>query len=123
MADYSKNYSEESFNDKVKINFKKAGVKVIYKALILYHVLKNNKTPTLDKALIVGALGYFILPFDVIPDFIIGLGYTDDLAVLLGAIDKVSANITDIIVENAKNDIDNLFGDNIRELLDWNIFK
>lgn len=111
-------YFDNSFLSKVKLNFKKAGVKVIYKALILYHVLKHDITPTLDKALIIGALGYFILPFDVIPDFIIGLGYTDDLAVLLGAIDKVSINITDSIKEKAKSDLVNFFGEENNELLE-----
>jgi len=37
---------------------------------------------------------YFILPFDFIPDFVVGLGYTDDLAVLTAAIAAVSAHIT-----------------------------
>lgn len=116
MSDH--NYFDKPFLNKVKLNFKKAGVKVIYKALILYHVFKHKKTPTLDKALIVFALGYFILPIDAIPDFIVGLGYTDDLAVILGTIDKVSSNITVSIEENAKNDLDKLFGYDCQKLLD-----
>ena len=51
-------------------------------------------TPTRVKATLIGALAYFILPFDVIPDFLIGLGFTDDLAVLLTAFGLVKSNIT-----------------------------
>ena len=40
------------------------------------------------------ALGYFVLPVDVIPDFVLGLGFTDDIAVLTAAITAVSAHIT-----------------------------
>ena len=41
--------------------------------------------PIEKKAVVVGALGYFILPADLIPDFIVALGYTDDTAVLAAA--------------------------------------
>jgi uncharacterized membrane protein YkvA (DUF1232 family) len=39
------------------------------------------------------ALAYFVLPFDVIPDFIVGLGYTDDAAILFAAIRMVSGSM------------------------------
>ena len=39
-----------------------------------------------EKGIIIGALGYFILPIDLIPDFIAGLGYTDDIGAMLIAI-------------------------------------
>jgi uncharacterized membrane protein YkvA (DUF1232 family) len=42
-----------------------------------------------------GALAYFVMPFDAIPDFLIGLGYTDDLAVLLAAYTLCKTHITD----------------------------
>ena len=45
-------------------------------------------------AYIVGALGYFILPIDLVPDFIAGLGYTDDLAVIAILMKHLKDNIT-----------------------------
>lgn len=50
-------------------------------------------TPLKVKATLFGALAYFILPFDVIPDVILGLGYTDDMAVLIAAITLVRTHI------------------------------
>jgi len=58
-----------------------------------YYCAMDKDTPLRAKATLLGALGYFVLPFDFIPDFVVGLGYTDDLAVLTAAITAVSAHI------------------------------
>jgi uncharacterized membrane protein YkvA (DUF1232 family) len=42
-----------------------------------------------------GALAYFVLPADLIPDFIAGLGFTDDAAVVAAAIRSVAPAITE----------------------------
>lgn len=59
-----------------------------------YYCAMDGATPFKAKALIFGALGYFILPTDTIPDFILGLGFTDDIAVLTAAIGAVRAYVT-----------------------------
>jgi uncharacterized membrane protein YkvA (DUF1232 family) len=46
------------------------------------------------RAVLLGALAYFVLPFDAIPDIIAGVGFSDDASVLLIAIATVSAHIT-----------------------------
>ena len=58
-----------------------------------YYCALDPATPFRAKAVLVGALAYFILPFDIIPDFIIGLGYTDDAAALALAIKMVADNL------------------------------
>ena len=58
-------------------------------ALAAYYCATDGKTPMYVKAVLMGALAYFIVPTDVIPDFIAGLGYTDDAAVLAAAIGAV----------------------------------
>jgi len=65
---YSKKYSESSFWTKIKNYAKSAGKEVIEKALILYFCLKDPDTPAWAKSVIIGTLGYFILPMDSIPD-------------------------------------------------------
>ncbi|MEX2319276.1 MAG: YkvA family protein [Bauldia sp.] len=51
-------------------------------------------TPHKVRAVLLAALAYFILPFDTIPDFVAGIGFSDDIAVLVAAITMVRAHIT-----------------------------
>lgn len=111
LTKYQKHYSEESLADKIAKVAKKAGVKVIYAALLLYYVLKNPLTPRGDKTKILGALGYFILPLDLIPDAIPVVGFADDLAALTWALYAVGRNITPEIKAQAKAKLRDWFGD------------
>ena len=63
-------------------------------ALVLFYTLKSPKVNVRDKAVILGALGYFILPVDLIPDFIPALGFTDDFAALMLALKAISESVT-----------------------------
>lgn len=58
-----------------------------------YHCALDPKTPAASRGILLAALAYFVLPFDVVPDFIVGLGFTDDAAVLLAALSAVRSNI------------------------------
>ncbi len=58
-----------------------------------YYCAMDTDTPLKVRATLLGALAYFILPFDIVPDFIAGIGYGDDAAVLAAAISLVSAHI------------------------------
>ena len=89
LPDYEKDYNPESFWDKVKNVAKVAGKPIIKNALLLYYALQSDRVSALDKAMILGALGYFILPADAIPDIIPLLGFTDDAAVLLFVLKKL----------------------------------
>ena len=100
--EYAKDYSESSFWDKVKQFATKAGSKVIYAALKLYYTLQSTNTPAWAKAVILGALGYFIAPVDAIPDPIPAVGFADDLGVLVAALATVSLYIDDNVKQKAK---------------------
>ena len=52
-------------------------------------------TPARVKGILIGALAYFVIPFDAIPDFIAGFGFTDDAAVLAMAVRLVSKHLKD----------------------------
>jgi len=54
----------------------------------------DRSTPLHVKAVLVGALAYFVLPTDVIPDVLPVIGYTDDAAVLAAAVKLVASHIT-----------------------------
>ena len=99
---YEKYYSEEGLMDKLKKFAKKAGISTIYKALLLYYVLQSEDLPAKEKGLIIGALGYLILPVDLIPDFIPVAGFTDDLAALAYAIHAVRSYVSPEIEVQAK---------------------
>jgi uncharacterized membrane protein YkvA (DUF1232 family) len=47
------------------------------------------------KGVLIAALAYFVMPVDIIPDFVAGLGFTDDAAVLATAIGLVGSHVTD----------------------------
>lgn len=59
-----------------------------------YYCALDRQTPMRAKMVMLGALGYFVMPVDAIPDFIIGMGFTDDVAVLAAAIAAIKANLT-----------------------------
>jgi uncharacterized membrane protein YkvA (DUF1232 family) len=61
--------------------------------LAAYYCAFDRATPRHVQAALVGALAYFVLPFDVIPDMMPVLGFTDDAAVLATAIKLVSSHI------------------------------
>lgn len=62
-----------------------------------------------DKAIVIAVLGYFILPIDVVPDFIPGLGFADDLSALVWALKTISNNITPEVKEKAQQRCDEFF--------------
>lgn len=64
-------------------------------AVAAYFCATDPATPTRAKAVLLSALVYFILPTDVIPDFLAGLGFTDDAAVLFAAWRAVEPHIGD----------------------------
>jgi uncharacterized membrane protein YkvA (DUF1232 family) len=68
----------------------------------VYYALRDPKTPFKVKAILAAALAYFILPTDIIPDFIAGFGFTDDFAVLLLVLKRVSSSVTDAHYELAR---------------------
>ena len=109
--DYAAEYSDESFWAKVVAFALKAGREVIRLALTLYYGLQDADTPKWARTVIVGALGYFIFPADIIPDFVPGAGYTDDLAVLVAAMAVVLGHINPEHRRQAEERMKEWFGD------------
>lgn len=63
--------------------------------LAAYYCAFDRQTPTQAKAALLGALAYFVLPTDAMPDILPFLGYTDDALVLVTALRIVSGHIHD----------------------------
>lgn len=58
-----------------------------------YYCALDNQTPLRAKGILLAALGYFVLPADTIPDIILGMGFTDDVAVLTAALAAIRAHL------------------------------
>jgi uncharacterized membrane protein YkvA (DUF1232 family) len=61
--------------------------------LAAYYCAFDYATPVQVKATLVGALAYFVLPFDAVPDMLPLVGFTDDAAVLLAALRVVAGHM------------------------------
>jgi uncharacterized membrane protein YkvA (DUF1232 family) len=97
ISGFSQHFSDSDFYRKLReIN----GTLLEY-ALLLYLIMTDDDTPVAVKLLITGALGYLIWPWDVIPDVIPFIGYSDDLAVLAGLLCSLDRYITPELRERA----------------------
>ena len=117
-GNYAHEYSQPRFFEKL---FKQAtviGASLIYKALQLFYVAQKPEVPLKVKATIYGALGYFILPFDVIPDMIVGVGYGDDATALLVALGIAHMYIDEDVREQAKQKLAGILGEEALHGLD-----
>jgi uncharacterized membrane protein YkvA (DUF1232 family) len=85
-----------------------ARVPFLDRVIAAYYATLDPRTSLSAKATLIGALAYFILPTDVIPDFIAGLGYSDDLAVLLAALQATRGYVREEHVKRARRTVDRL---------------
>src|ERR1700743_3309731 len=85
----------ESVRKRFWAKFKRVAAKLPFAEDLLsaYYCAFDKQTPRHVQAALLGAIAYFILPFDFIPDMLPVLGYTDDAAVLATAIRLVAAHI------------------------------
>lgn len=87
----------ESVRKRFWIKLKKvaAGLPFTEDLLAAYYCAFDKQTPRHVQIALLGAIAYFILPFDFIPDMMPVLGFTDDAAVLATAIRMVATHITE----------------------------
>lgn len=119
---YKDTFSTTGFVEKISRIAKRAGVKLVYVALLLYYTLESDKVSIKDKAIIIGALGYLISPLDVIPDAIPIAGLGDDLAVLIYVLNKVWGDVSEEVKAKAKAKLNTWF-DTDEIMMAEDIFK
>ena len=73
-----------------------------------YYCALDRKTPLPVRAAFLGALAYFVLPIDVVPDFIFGLGFSDDITLLAATLMRLRAHITQEHRTQARNALNDL---------------
>lgn len=88
---------EQRVREKFWKTAKKAARRVPFmdEVVAAYFCALDPKTPHRVRGILLAALAYFVLPLDFIPDFVLGIGFGDDIAVLMTALRAVRSNITD----------------------------
>lgn len=112
---YKDKFSKLGFVEKISKIAKRAGVKLVYAALVLYYTLESDKVSRKDKAVIIGALGYLISPLDVIPDAIPIAGLSDDLGVLLFVLHRVWGDVSEEVRTKARQRLSDWFDEDEME--------
>ncbi|MEQ7153844.1 YkvA family protein [Brevundimonas aurifodinae] len=74
----------------------------------VYYAARDPQTPLAAKGIMMGALAYFVLPVDAIPDVLVGIGFTDDAAVITAVLATLGANIKRRHREAAERALDRL---------------
>ncbi|MDP1630043.1 MAG: YkvA family protein [Caulobacter sp.] len=80
-------------------------------ALSVWWCARDPATPAAAKGLMLAAMAYFVLPTDAIPDFLAGIGFTDDAAVFAALLAVVGKNIKPRHRAAARAFLDRLTGD------------
>ena len=110
LEKYKNHYSYNGFWNKIKKHYKSIGKKLVKLVVVLFYTLRDNDTPSWAKTIILGAIGYFVLPLDIVPDFIPVAGFVDDFASISLAIGAVALHIKDEHKDKASIILDKIFG-------------
>jgi len=76
-----------------KIRRTAARIPFARQAVSIWYAARDPQTPTAAKAIMLGGLAYFVMPVDAIPDVFVGIGFTDDAAVIAALIATLGAHI------------------------------
>ncbi len=100
--DYTKHYSESDLFKKLKKASGSLGSNLLYYILVLYFLIADKTIPVKVRLAFVAALGYFILPTDLVTDFLPVIGYADDMALLTFVVGNATNYISPEIKDKAK---------------------
>ena len=109
LSSYVGAYNPSALFAKIKKFATKAGIKVIYAVLILYYATFDRQLPFKERMMVAAALGYFIIPLDLLPDSI-PLGFADDAAAITYVLKHIWHNLSPETFEKAKNRLHEWFG-------------
>lgn len=108
---YQKSFSEKTFSEKIVYLIKSIGGTAVYPNMLLIHAFKTKSVSFKQKLAVIGAFAYFIFPIDLIPDFLLGFGYADDLVALTAALTALLSCFTDEVQASAQAGLRRILGD------------
>ena len=114
---YEKYFSESELKQKLEKFGKTMGATILYPVLLLYNLLKSGEVDMKEKTMIIGTLGYVILPLDFFPDGLPG-GYTEDGLALIAVLGAVASCITTETQQTSKEQLHKLLGNFDEQALD-----
>ena len=94
LLKYSKYYNEKRLFSKLKKVSGKISTVLLFYILILFYLISDKTVPIKTSVIFIAALGYLIVPTDLIADFLPGLGFTDDAALIAYAISNATGFVT-----------------------------
>jgi len=115
IQQYIEHYNESDLKKFLVVFSKKIGKEVVLYVMIVYTLLRDSEVPTKVKVVLMAALGYLILPTDLICDLLPIIGFTDDVAFLTYVISSASEYITPEIKEKAKEKMGNWINANVED--------
>lgn len=108
LQNYADKFTPKDYLDKISKYGKDMGLKLVYSSLLLFYALTDGKVPVKDKLIVTAALGYVVLPIDLVPDWIIG-GFFDDASIVGYALSTIRKDITPEIESQAFNKLKEFF--------------
>lgn len=117
----AKHYSPDKFINKLKKYGANLGFRVLNGVAILYCALKSPELPKEHKLMILGVLGYFILPIDLVADMLPAVGLADDIVIITKAISVIYSSITDEMKVEAQEVLKKIFGEKYLPSVEYEI--
>ena len=123
LLNYSKHYNEKRLFRKLKNISGKLSIVVLYYIFVLFFLISDKSVPIKTRVIFIAALGYLIVPTDLVADFIPGLGFTDDAALIAYAISSATDYVTPELKEKALASLGRLAGpESIERVKSMNLF-
>ena len=110
LESYSKYFDEKKLFKKLKSLAGTLSANMLYYILVLFYLISDKSVPFKTRMIFVAALGYLILPTDMVSDFIPGLGFTDDAALITFAASQAVNYVTPEIQAKALVTLEKLVG-------------
>ncbi len=111
FAPYIKQFSESKLWQKLSKYARQIGIKSVYMILLLFYAYRRSDTPGWAKRIVLGVLGYLIMPIDALPDLSPILGYTDDIGMLSFGLVTIAAYINQDVRDKARRKLHEWFGE------------
>lgn len=111
LDSFKAHYDPSRLFAKLEKTARKIGQKAAYAILVLYYSLLGSDVSIKEKAMIVAALGYFILPADFLPDIMGLLGFSDDFTVIWYVFRRIRKNIKADVKQKAHERLRKWFPD------------